>query len=348
MSRIDRLFVTTDWGMTFPLARVQGLCKQGSDHVPLVVNLGVNDSFGKKKFRFEKWWLERDDFKPLIVKAWSTHCNESNPLDVWQFRIRTLRRLVRGWAANVTAALNREKKDIANEYSILDIESESRVLSSQETERMNCMAKDMNRLWALDEMRARQRSRDRSILEGDRNTTYFQVVANQRNRKKRTDVLDGPSGHVQDSKGMMDIAVYFYKKLFKKEDRGNVSLGNNFWDDEEKVTPEENEELEASFSEEEIKAAVFSCYPEGAPGPDGLPFLFYQKCWEVIKTDLLNMFACLQNGNLALHRLNFATLTSIPKENEARSMKKFRPISLLNCSFKIFSKVLTIRLSKVC
>jgi hypothetical protein len=31
----------------------------------------------------------------------------------------------------------------------------------------------------------------------------------------------------------------------------------------------------------------------------------------------------------------------------ARSMKKYRPISLCNCSFKIFSKVLTLRLEKI-
>lgn len=40
-------------------------------------------------------------------------------------------------------------------------------------------------------------------------------------------------------------------------------------------------------------------------------------------------------------------ITLIPKEPDASSMKKFRPISLLNCSFKIFTKVLTNRLAKV-
>jgi hypothetical protein len=41
--------------------------------------------------------------------------------------------------------------------------------------------------------------------------------------------------------------------------------------------------LTTPFFEEEIKEAIFSSYAEGAPGPDGLSFLFYQKFWEVIK-----------------------------------------------------------------
>lgn len=39
--------------------------------------------------------------------------------------------------------------------------------------------------------------------------------------------------------------------------------------------------------------------------------------------------------------------TFIPKENDAREMKKFRPISLLNCCFKVFTKVLTNRLALI-
>jgi hypothetical protein len=56
------------------------------------------------------------------------------------------------------------------------------------------------------------------------------------------------------------------------------------------------------------------------------------------------MFKEFQEGNLDLFRLNFAVLSLIPKEPDASSMKKFRPISLLNCIFKKITKVLTNRL----
>jgi hypothetical protein len=50
---------------------------------------------------------------------------------------------------------------------------------------------------------------------------------------------------------------------------------------------------------------------------------------------------------LDIYRLNFAVLSLIPKEPDATSMKKFRPISLLNYIFKVFTKVITNRLGTV-
>jgi hypothetical protein len=51
-------------------------------------------------------------------------------------------------------------------------------------------------------------------------------------------------------------------------------------------------------------------------------------------------------GNLDLFRLN-SLLTLIPKEAEAVTIQNFRPISLTNCSFKIFSKCSTDRLGVI-
>jgi hypothetical protein len=141
---------------------------------------------------------------------------------------------------------------------------------------------------------------------------------------------------------MVDIAVDYYKKLFDKEVEPSVELSQDFWDTEDKVSEEENRLLTASFFEAEIKSALFSCYAEGAPGPDGLSFIFYHKFWDLIKDDLVALFADFHEGVLDLSSLNFALVTLIPKVWEVIDMKQFRPISLLNCSFKIFLKLLTL------
>ena len=65
---------------------------------------------------------------------------------------------------------------------------------------------------------------------------------------------------VYDEKGMMDIAVDFYKKLFAKESDANVKLGPSFCEDNDKVTADENKLLVAPFLEEEIKNALSSFF----------------------------------------------------------------------------------------
>jgi hypothetical protein len=44
----------------------------------------------------------------------------------------------------------------------------------------------------------------------------------------------------------------------------NIKMEEDFWSADELVSPEENEMLQASFTEEEIKQAIDSSYAEGA------------------------------------------------------------------------------------
>ena len=84
-----------------------------------------------------------------------------------------------------------------------------------------------------------------------------------------------------------------------------------------------------------------------APGPDGFPAEFYQAFWDLIKDDLMAMFVDFHNGTLPLYSLNFGIITLLPKKDNAVQIQQYRPICLLNVSFKIFTKVAVNRLTQV-
>ncbi|WVZ89203.1 hypothetical protein U9M48_035635, partial [Paspalum notatum var. saurae] len=103
----------------------------------------------------------------------------------------------------------------------------------------------------------------------------------------------------------------------------------------------ENSLLTAEFSESEIKEVIFPMKHNKAPSPNGFPAEFYQQFRETIKGDLLQMFRDLSRGDLPLFSLNFGVITPIPKVHEANLIQQYRPICLLNVSYKIFTKVTT-------
>jgi hypothetical protein len=84
-----------------------------------------------------------------------------------------------------------------------------------------------------------------------------------------------------------------------------------------------------------------------APDLDEFPAEFYQSCWEIIKEDLVTLFKEFHHGDLPLYSLNFGMIVLLPKCREATKIQQYRPICLLNMSFKIFTKVSTNRVTKV-
>jgi hypothetical protein len=109
------------------------------------------------------------------------------------------------------------------------------------------------------------------------------------------------------------------------------------------VSVEKNNLLTTKYSEEEVRRAIFQMEHNKASGPNGFLTEFYQTFWGTIKGDLIDLFSCIHAGQLELFRLNFGEIVLLPKVNEAERIQQYRPISLLNVSFKNFTKVATLR-----
>jgi hypothetical protein len=131
----------------------------------------------------------------------------------------------------------------------------------------------------------------------------------------------------------------YYKGLFGAPPQNHFTLLEGRIDDIPQLSSDEKNLLSADFTEMEVKEVVMQMKKNKAPGPDGFPAEFYQVFWDTIKDDMMAMFYQLQTGDLPLFRLNFGIITLLPKKEDASHIEQFRPICLLNVSFKIFNKL---------
>jgi hypothetical protein len=105
--------------------------------------------------------------------------------------------------------------------------------------------------------------------------------------------------------------------------------------------------MEREFEEDEIWAVIQNFKGDKAPGPDGFTMAFFQKCWEILKTDIIAVLKGFQTGGKFEESLNATFVSLILKKAGAVDIKDFRPISLIGRMYKIISKVLANMLKSV-
>jgi len=113
------------------------------------------------------------------------------------------------------------------------------------------------------------------------------------------------------------------------------------------ITNEKNLALTRKISLEEVEEAVNSIPNDKVPGPDGFTIKFYKAYWEIVKSDVWDMVEDSWHSSSILKSINSTFLALIPKEEEANTPAKFRPIALCNVIYKIISKVIANRLKPI-
>lgn len=102
------------------------------------------------------------------------------------------------------------------------------------------------------------------------------------------------------------------------------------------------------ISEEEIKNALLLCKHKKSPGPDGLTYEFYLKYFELLKGDIKAIFNGILSGSLApAPTWSEGVIVLLKKTVKPKDPSDFRPITLLNTDYKLFMKILALRLQKL-
>jgi hypothetical protein len=107
------------------------------------------------------------------------------------------------------------------------------------------------------------------------------------------------------------------------------------------------QQLEADFTADDVTEAIISMKGLVAPGPDGLPAMFYHTYWEIINKEVINTVLQVLNNKGDPTPFNNTYICLIPKKKDPTHPGDYRPISLCNVILKIITKTIANRIKLI-
>ena len=114
-----------------------------------------------------------------------------------------------------------------------------------------------------------------------------------------------------------------------------------------KVSEGRNATLTKDFHVGEVEKALKQMHPLTAPGPDGMPPLFFQQFWPTVKSIVITTALNFLIHGIAPLKFHDTHIVLIPKTKNPEKVTDYRPISLCNVAYKIALKAVANRMKLV-
>lgn len=339
LEKLDWVFINNCWLSSFPITSVKAIDMIPSDHCPCIIT--VSSSIPKGHiFRFENYWLQNQEFQNILTQKWNQTSPHLDSARCLSGKFKILRKSLREWQASVINL----KQVICNVRMIIffiEVLGDFRDLSLMEWNFKEILGNKLLALLEKQKIYWKQRGNIKWVQLGDANTHFFHTNASIRFKNKLiSELLSSEGIPVTSHTSKEEIIWNEFRQRLGISEFQNFSI-----EPAELLLPSDQlHHLEAPFTLEEIDAVVKSLPSNKSPGPDGFNNEFTKAAWPVIKYDFYKICQDFYSHNVCLESINTSFITLIPKMDDPRSVGDFRPISLLNTSMKIITKILANRL----
>ncbi|XP_077221623.1 uncharacterized protein LOC143855390 [Tasmannia lanceolata] len=343
LRRLDRALVNEEWLHGFPISYVHYKNPGLSDHSPIIVSTSPVQSTGGKPFKFHNMWLSDTSLYEVVERAWHLKIS-GNPMFRIFKKLQGTKRAIKIWNHNSFGRIDilapQFRKDLDEIQTKIGLDPRNLSLRAAEQD----IREKFTRTAQQEESLFHQKSRVDWLNLGDSNTEYFHSAMSMRRNQNQIQAIEDDNGELcTEPKGIADILVNHFSCLLNH----NCPMTGDLPAPQYKLSLDDARDLVRPFQAEEIKEVVFKCDGNRAPGPDGFNGVFFKHFWYLIATEVVEaIHYFFRTGNL-LPAFNTTFIALIPKCSGASSPNHFRPISLCNFFYKIISKLLASRLSKV-
>uniref|UniRef100_A0A803Q7A9 Reverse transcriptase n=1 Tax=Cannabis sativa TaxID=3483 RepID=A0A803Q7A9_CANSA len=322
--------------MVEDVASSKNLFGAGFDHSPIYLEPTICNNFAPtRRFCFENTWLK----EPLCIEI-VKDCWKNGQATSFDEKLSLCVEKLKEWGKEITGTLNHRIKKYTKELKVLH--------GKRDVASVQCYNEVKKKLFkALDQRESywKQRAKQFWLHEGDQNSSYFHKAASSKKKNNQIEQLkDDHDNWVTWESGLSKVVAECFHGLFAS---GNTCCTEVIDCVSKVVSDSVNMELCQPIGEEDVKKALFQMNPDKSLGPDGMTPAFYQRCWSIVRHDVVKCVryffdqCTLEDGN------SEANVVLIPKKKNPELMSDPPPIALCNVMYKIITKVMFNRMKLI-
>lgn len=342
-SRLDRILISNS--MRSQIRTTNFAVTSFADHKAYMIRMvlpHLGTPTGRGVWRLQTQILDNDEILHELSRKWTYWVRAKSNYSSWmEWWVAYAKPKLISFFKWKTSIVHREFRDAMELYrSFLKDAYENYFDNPEQLKTINHIKGQMLSLQR--KFSSHFRKSNETFISGE-STTLFHVAQIQGKRKKSTiSVIAGEQGEIRDQSQISSTIRSYFENLYTAAE---FNASSNSYLPTRKI-PENNlanENLMQPTTPGEVLAAIKGSCSRKSPGVDGLPKEFYLKAWQIIKFEFTNVINDALQGN-SVKQFHDGIIVLVKKKGNDQSIHGYRPLSLLNVDFKLFSRILKQRL----